>query len=1004
MAQILVENHVRKRTRLIKDARFVRLFEINGAALKAQTVEQFVDAIADAYDPTYVGPNAQNGSEFLDYIINNIYKGSIAITPADAAKTKNVLAHYREELSNNAPRKIKAADGTERETARVEKELERYYPDISQLEVHLTEINKYDRIALINDPNFQRLYNDSKALMAGGYNTTADQFYNYVQAEFDPTPDGIYMPYILSNLNPRKDAKTGKELPHNVNLADASEVKYLLNTHFKAVQSGVKKIHRNVMRFYPNIFPDLQNAMEALGDKYDFADNKHPSLAITERLFTGALGEPMYKTDTHLFYYVKDMTDCQKVLTTRGDEDYPQFSRHCSGFWCLPYAGNSYFPCALTVNRYGFCDYAIVPKDDGSGYDSPELKNRFNYSYSCSVMNEKDYNSIFDFLTNCKDERMAKISGIFKNNARVNLNSLSDFTQFLLRSRTLDDVNKLTKQTFLSDNEFFLWVGRHHDTIDKPETFTRNALSQVQSLRNNLLAKWSNKFPLLKPFVKGDTATLVDTPLDPRFLSKQIFQSIITKLKAIVNMFIKQPDTNIFEGDTNILTKIVSEYTDLQKLQQVDPAKTAAIGEQFIKKIHDGTIGFPPYIGEDEMNKFGIAYSALWTSAQKPLKDALQKSFEMHIKTSNVLNNLFRDDEYIKVNTLLTLKLLLDNKIPPAATEKLLPKVAYGIVQYVAQNPANASSVGIYHNFTANIGATELNTAVALIKATEKFLANNVISQPSLTHIYKAVKKVVDGYPRKINATAPRFMRSIAYNIPNTVASRLYPNAVKLYSKYLSKEQQISYWKQIVSNNNTDLLRGNEPLRLSTLDDPERTVTISAATLAGRSNASTLIDINDSERVVDFFQKLYLIGINDRTRARRSYTSINASSAESIRLALHTLAAEYDFAPTRLLISPFSGMTMTTKEHAMRLFSASKTLSSLTFVLYGKLKTGHVIAIDTYANIITSTRTGELYKATIGGFTGQMKTLKFNENYTASIPDKFGQLLERANLITKLDK
>lgn len=915
MGQILIENHVRKRARLVKDAKFNRFYDkyknlIDGA----DTIDQFVDTIAFNYDPTFVSTTATTGSEYIDYIIDNLERNTIGFSDQDAKLTKGLLSDYREECTAKEPR--------------VQKELQRFYRDIvPTLRDAIADIKKVDTDKILNDADFIKFYDIARMRMVAQQNKTT--FLNTIKDDFDPTPDGIYLQYIINSLVPKPNT------PANINLDDAEIVKHLLATHLAAVKENNPKIKRDIMRYYPRIVPDLQQAMEAFAPEYDFADNKHANLAVSEVKFDNALGKPIYKTEEHLFYYVEDIKHGKLVMAQFGDPDYPTMKNHCSGYWCLPSMAH-YYPAWLTLNRFGYNDYAIVPNAHEG-----ELKNRFNSANTCIMMKDEDYESILNFILNA--EGRAK-QDIYKTFTKSFSGYLSDYNKFLMRSKNLDVVNALTGKSFSSIAEFLIWAFNIGNALDLV-TFKNKAMSVSYAIHKTFLAdtKYNHYFPLLKSFIGKASGVITGTDLDSTHISEALIKATIERLKKLVNTFNTNKELCLTDEaikgnkESTYLGTLIDSFAkgSFLSLWNDSPEKAKKIDEQFAAKIDDGTLRFDKPVNVTMLNWImgEIKFLGGQLHNSKTYK-ALVNAFSLYLKTGGISN--LDTTGRIDVRTFLSyLKLYVDVRLPAALAQKIAKVCADA---YAAdENHMDRVSIVMTttKKYAEELGITDKAFDLELMKSVDAVLKNNfnTYSYAVIHEIYKYFKSMIEASPRKLNELFPNLMRRIVFSIPNTILSRLYADVVQFNSAYVSTAERVKLFSKIVGTAGTTV---GAPVD-ATVDNADGT-TKSAIRIAQRGYIT--VPCKDMTPVVD----LVRLALNDR--------SIDIIDYNRLVDTINTLINVAKFKVTKVMFQPFSGVEIRDVAGADAYYKNVRSMRILKFTIFGTIDK-KTIAIDNGVGIIS---------------------------------------------------
>lgn len=914
MGQILLENHVRKRARLVKDGKFGKFYEkYKNLIDNANTLEEFVDTIAFNYDPTFVSATATTGSEYLDYIIDNLERNTIGFSDQDAKLTKGLLSDYREECTAKEPR--------------VQKELQRYYRDIvPTLKNAIADIKKVNTDKILNDADFIKFHDVVRQRMVAQQNKVA--FLNTIKDDFDPTPDGMYLQYIINNLVPKPNT------PANINLDDAATVKHLLSAHLAAVKENNPKVKRDIARYYPRIVPDLQQAMEAFAPEHDFKNNKHANLVVSETKFDNALGKPIYKTDEHLFYYVEDIKHGKLVMAQLGGNDYPAMKNHCSGYWCLPSMAQ-YYPAWLTLNRFGYNDYAIVP----NAYEG-ELKNRFNSADTCIVMKDEDYESILSFIIDAEGRAKQDIYRTFSK--PFNTGYMSDYNKFLMRSKNLDVVNILTGKSFSSIAEFLIWafnIGNASDLV----TFKNKAVSASYVIHSNFIAGNKNPqyFPLLQSFIGKASGVITGTELDSTHISEALLKAVIERLKKLVNTFAQNKELCLTDEaikgnkDSTYLGTLIDSFAkgSFLSLWKDSPEKAKKIDEQFAAKIDDGTLRFDKPVNVSMLNWImgEIKFLGGQLNNSKTYK-ALADSFSLYLKTGGISN--LETTGKIDVSTFLSyLKMFIDVRLPAA----LAQKIAKVCADAYAADENHMTHLSVVMNTTKkyaeDLGITDKAFDLELMKSIDNILKNNFnkYSFAAVKEIYTYFKSMIEASPRKLNELFPNLMRRIVFSVPKTILSRLYGDIVQFSAEYVSTINREKLFNKIVGTAGTTV---GAPVD-ATVDNADGT-TKSAIRIAQRGYIT--VPCKDMTPVVELFR----LGLNDG--------SLHSPEYNRLVETINTLINVAKFKVTKLMFQPFSGVEIKDTAGANAYYKNTKTMRILRFTIFGVVNK-KTIAIDNAAAI-----------------------------------------------------
>jgi hypothetical protein len=162
MLNFLLENYIRKRTRLSKDQSFIRDIynQFSDAFDEELNAEEFVDKIAELYDPTYELTSPEHKGIYIDYIIDNLKRNVIQFDQASQQKTRRILKQYNEDQTGGSPM--------------LSKDLQRAYRNITpDLENAAKDLENYNKQEVISSPEFETFYRQESSGAFGGQNQSA---------------------------------------------------------------------------------------------------------------------------------------------------------------------------------------------------------------------------------------------------------------------------------------------------------------------------------------------------------------------------------------------------------------------------------------------------------------------------------------------------------------------------------------------------------------------------------------------------------------------------------------------------------------------------------------------------------------------------------------------------------------------------------------------------------------------------------------------------------------
>ena len=621
MFDILLENHLRKRTRIAKDAYFKHdIYDAHSDAFgEVDNIEQFIDKLAEAYDPTYNAANQSTGSVYLEYIIDNLKRNIIQFNEQSQIETRRLLQHYQEDQS--APKPL------------LQRDFQRYYRDIiPALRDALAEASATNKDSIVNSPEFTLYYEQNNAGAFGGQ--SQQQFYETLVNLFDPSDDQRYMAYVVRNLTSSKNSK-GETIPPNITKEESPFIKSVLTAHMQQVLKGNVKIKRDVMRYYPRIKFDLVKALAPYVPKYNTTTNPSEAFKQTTELFDARIGAPIFKNESHAFYRLSNDSEARKVIRTRQATDFPEVSRHCTGYWCLPQM-SQYFPAWISVDAYGFVDYAFVPKPQ-QDYSYGEIKNRFNSPRSSITMTTEDHDSFVDFMLN--SEPSAQLTKPFEVIEATNTYSnvlTSDYGQFLLRCKDLQIINRLTKRNFATVDEFIKWTFGVTATSATNLTAYQSSVLPKYINFQKMLAENPDNFPLFEQFkgkAEGDTS---GTALDHSELAKSALNDWVLKLQRFVNKFIKDPNASLLDSANMREFRNYFASADTQTVMRLFRSKYNKVCDALAHKVSDETLRFEGATQYQNLVDFNTMLTHNKQIVGETLHDALSKAFATYLRTGGL--------------------------------------------------------------------------------------------------------------------------------------------------------------------------------------------------------------------------------------------------------------------------------------------------------------------------------------------------------------------------------
>jgi len=765
---ILLESHTRKRARLVRDEQFISFF--NAVSLRGltetETPEAFVDEIAEKYDPTFLGANSNQGSDFIDYIIDNLQNGIINYNDATALFCQRILRHYRELVTKN----------------KLTSEFINRFRNITDLSVELKKIYKENSILLKGSAHFRALYSKMLESMQGRDNVSIDFFYNEIKNNFDPTSDGRYMGYIVDQLVDKADR------PAVITLQDAEYVKLLLNAHLTQVENNNKDIKYIDIFRYKKIFPDLDREMKQYLPNFNFDNNKCPNFVQTQQKFLPELGEPIYQNVKFQFYKIPNRAVAAKVIPNRRRfDEWIQTQQYNAGYWCVADMYD-YFPTYIAVDVYGFCSYAIVPKSRG-GWRG-EIKNRFNSKATCLTMNNSDYDALYDFFVS---DTVSDVLEQFKHCFQFTDEPYYDVSKFLARAPTVDAMN-----TLLGTNEETLFDVIYRFLNGSPNTYITKILGAAHTLKSFVSVN-PRGFPLFNFLRNINSPTITvdllrDTPLDLKYAARSQVKAVSRNLASVINNF-KANTIESFNrrpGDYKYIVECILGNHGISEIQRNNPALIESLDTQLSKKIADDTLRF----GGDLKYVFIEHTLTNETAVLKKTQKELKKSRDFYIRTeaierdidSQIANDvLIHIDAISQYNTMLHvveslfIQKLIDSQISANARNNITKYIAERL-KWMILNEKDVRGFNISYTISSWAGAHEVEVKAKILGICAKGILEHtrpysIAKRKGFTVIKKAlfVEEEYIQNIRKINNISPEAVYYDATANVKSPARRVYP-------------------------------------------------------------------------------------------------------------------------------------------------------------------------------------------------------------------------------------
>jgi len=1003
MSYLLLENYIRKRTRLSKDQSFIRDIydQFIDELGEEMEVQDFVDKIAELYDPTYELTNPDQKGIYLDYIIDNLKRNVIQFDQASQQKTRRILRQYNEDQTGTSPV--------------LSKEMQRAYRNITpDLENAVKNLDDYNKQEVINSPDFTTFYRQESSGAYGGQSQS--EFFEVIARLFDPTPDQKYMRYIIYNLTPHnytatlKDGKTEQRvrLP-TITKEDGPFVKSLLSAHMEQVNMGNTKIKRDVMRFYRELRPMLVDALKSYIPKYNTTTEVSHALETSKQFFKEKIGDPVYTNDSHLYYQLPDVEEARKVIQIKSSPEFATVQRHCTGYWCLPTI-SSYFPSWISLDVYGFVDYAVVPKPQ-SNYEGGEIKNRLNNAGggegggAIFKANSADYESLLDFMLNSPVSKI--VTAPFKKlNLSETFNSgtyTNDYAIFLARSPNIETVNALVGTNYASADEYL------RDVFN----VTPQATKDLMSYRTNILPKYvvfqrifkknPDNYPLFEQFKGKSEGVASGTVLDFDNLANGLFDDWKNKLQKLVNFFIKNPSASLL--DTNNLKDFAScfSYNSANTIKAIFPEKYNKVCNALVKKVQDGTIRFEGAATYKDMRLLSVeVLNETASYVSKDLRDAIQASFVDYLKTGGLQMMQWKQGDGANEDFLERLASFVKSNVSDKAKINI-----FGIYMqilddvldnYTHQRSANAlagrasSILDSMKRAATHFAVNHDTIALAVAKSLEKQIIDNVpLGDALFQSIYAAFADVYVTKIKAINAQAPNFVKRIAECVPKSsrkhpnTAALIYTDVINMSNIYATPEARI---KQL-----TNFLK--TPLEYNDAQD-----------IQIRRGEQTW-DINrNAVNLHYFFYKQkpswstieHLLSIAASDERDASKASFAQTYLLVVRDRLNKLVSNYGAKPVGLYFRPFSYTARNANQILSEYRQNRSKFEQFTFLITLKLNNGNIIAISNRGSIMYVTPTGSMRISTYSDFADAQVQA---ENRALKIKN-FNVLFERVNSYNKL--
>lgn len=1001
MLDFILENYTRKRTRLSKDQSFIRDIydQFSDAFDEDITVEDFVDKIAELYDPTYELTNPEQKGIYIDYIIDNLKRNVIQFDQASQQKTRRILKQYNEDQTNSNPV--------------LSKELQRAYRNVTpDLENAVKNLENYNKQEVINSPEFQAFYRAESGGAFGGQNQS--DFFEVLARLFDPSPDQKYMKYIVYNLTPHNYTATVRggekeqrtRLP-NITKEDGPFVKSLLAAHMEQVNLGNTKIKRDVMRFYRDIRPMLVDVMKPYLPTYNTTTEISPALELTKQFFKEKIGDPVYTNDSNLYYLLQDVSEARKVIQVKTSQEFAAVQRHCTGYWCLP-TMSQYFPSWISLDVYGFVDYAIVPKPDYD-FNAGEIKNRLNNAGEGATLfkaNAKDYESLLDFMLNSPATSIVTapfkkldISKTFSSSSYAN-----DYAIFLARSADIETVNALANKNYADADDYLRDVFNISPSTTKDLMSYQSNVTPLYINFQRIFNKMPDNYPLFKQFKGKSEGVATDTILDYSQLAVGLFDNWKNKLQTFVNVFVKDETASLL--NTNNLNTLATSfsYGEANTVKSLFPEKFNKVCSALAKKVQDGTLRFEGASTYANMNiMLNRILNERISYINKDLQDALLASFTDYLKTGGLQKMQWQSGSSgNNEENLETLAKLVKTNVSDKAKVNVIG-IYMQMLDDTLDNDRHQRSFNAVAGRTSAIldsmkrsaayfAVAQSSIALAVAKSLEKQITANVsLGDALFQSIYKAFADVYVTKIKAINAEAPNFVKRIAACIPKSsrkypnTAALIYPNTVNVSNVYISEVLRVKNLTKFLTT----------PLEFKNAED-----------IQVRSGNGTF-DINHGAVGLEYF----LYKQNPSWSTIEHLLSLAASDSKDVNTAsfpqkdliavrdnLNKLVNDFGAKPMGLHFKPFRDLARNDAQILSKYKQNRGKFNDFKFIITLKLNNNNIIAISDHGRIMYVSNAGTLRISTYDNFIDDQVRV---ENRALKIK-KFNVLFERVNSYNKL--
>lgn len=799
------------------------------------------------------------------------------------------------------------------------------------LEDYVSKRNK-----IINNPQFAQFWSRYTAGAFGGVTFDKNQFVNNIAAKFDPTAKSIsiiqepqqdgtmkevirgdakYLDFIFTNL-----------FNGNISLGDAQEVYDTLEAYRVQTARNNPQVSKelqsykvffedpNVKDRNGNVLPGLIKALKPYTTPYDFENNRFPNLATTEAFMQENNIDQVFATAEHKFYLLKDQEQSKIVLGKKSAPDFETSGRslRCSGYWCLPSLGATtaanYFPCWVAMDKYGFLDYAIVPKQSGTG---GEIKNRFNHGDTCITMNDEDYESILEFMITYDGDHADMLIKAFKNfltttSKSLNVYGLSgDFGQFILRSKNYRIVNKLTNSTaFSTDIDVVLRASAAPTTqmLSKQvyEDFINDAHKGVVDYVKKLAPP--TRFPMLAPLYVDSIQEVQNGPYSYENYAASFIPAMLSAFKQAF-----PHDTDLLEDNAKGCKVLINFITSsLPTIKQINPALGNRIDAQIANLLEQDRLYFEAKTElsmltfvADQINEAKLLNKTqvLETNAYK----ALRESFELYLSLGGLLN--WTDSQGTALNQLSGLRRLIS--MAQGASDNTKKKFFITLMQGGSGATAQRRATTLKQNTLRDLiaYATELNIPINDGIGRVFRMLDNILNSANDDRMAAAVEAVaylkgfddiVDALTknaRYIKTHAPLAAQILGAALPKTVFSKFFPNA----SKFAITRRAVASAKRGQAFNELSrasqdgyIMRANdEDARLAPSPFVVQSVSQTFKVAATKENLQNIVDICDRsyshEKYYNFIGSFALLLNNENFKPQHIFVGFGNRPVYNLR-------------------------------------------------------------------------------------------------------------------------